>query len=234
MHLLYPVLQYLIPVQHTLRDYAFTGFFAIASFLLFIFLQLLGSRLFDRIRESGHIGSKLFIMVLLLVGLAGAVFSCFISNSEASLLLGFLSGLFIWTSLCDIPRQLDWISPLTRRAILVFLPIALLWTAGMLFMRSIPAAVFGATGYPLVVWGIELARSRVISRWGPASLAATILILLTAAIAGGALALGIVHGTLFSGIIGGVIFAVATWSALEVIWERGMAEKPWRGGSSRK
>ena len=229
MGLLNTILGNLTLAEHTLRDYAFTGFFATASFLLFIFLQLLGSRLFEKIRESGHIGPKLFVVVLLLVGLTGAVFSCFIRNSEASLLLGFLSGLFIWTALCDIPMQLDWISPLSRKAILVFLPLAGLWTAGMFLLREVPAAVFGATGYPLVVWGIELARSRVISRWGPSSLAATILILLTAAIAGGALALGIVHGTIFSGIIGGVIFAIATWSALEVIWERGMAEKPWRG-----
>ena len=219
---------------HTLRDYAVTGFFAIASFLLFIFLQLLGSRLFVKINESGQIGPRLFVLVLLLIGLAGAVFSCFISNSEASLLLGFLSGLFIWSALCDVPQQLDWISPQSRRAVLVFIPLAAVWTAGMLFLREIPAAVFGATGYPLVVWGIQLARRRVIARWGPASLAATILILLTAAIAGGALALGVVHGTIFSGIIGGVVFAIATWSALEVIWERGMAEKPWRPGRSRK
>lgn len=221
-------------VEHTLRDYAVTGFFAIASFLVFIFLQLLGSRLFVRIRESGHIGPRVFVIFLLLVGLTGGVFSCFVKNSEASLLLGFLSGLFIWSALVDIPHQLNWISPLSRKAVLVFLPMALLWTAGILLLRSIPEAVFGATGYPLVVWGLQLARARVISKWGASSPAATILILFTSAVAGGALALGIVHGTIFSGIIGGVIFAIATWSALEVIWERGMDERPWRGGFSRR
>ncbi|RKZ09450.1 hypothetical protein DRQ25_06350 [Candidatus Fermentibacteria bacterium] len=217
-----------LTAEVTLKDYAVTGFFGIASFLLFIFLQLLGAKLFVKITESGHIGPRVFVLVLLVLGLAGAVFSCFISNSEASLLLGFTSGLFIWSALCDVPEQMHWISPLSRNAVLFFLPLILLWAAGMLFLREIPPAVFGATGYPLGVWGIQLARARVISRWGPSSLAATILILLTAAIAGGALALGVVHGTLFSGIIGGVVFAIATWSALEIIWERGMAQKPWK------
>ncbi len=212
----------------TLRDYAVTGFFGIAASLLFIFLQLLGARLYVRITESGQIGPKVFVIVLLALGVTGTVFSCFIRHSESSLVLGFASGLFIWTALCEIPEQMKWISPLSRSAFLVFLPLILLWTLSILLLRSIPAAVFGATGYPLCVWGIHLARARVIAKWGPSSLAATILILFTAAIAGGALALGIVHGTIFSGIIGGVIFAIATWSALEIIWERGMAERPWK------
>ncbi len=216
----------------TLRDYAVSGFFGVASFLLFIFLQLLGTRLFVKIKEAGQIGPKVFGSVLLILGLSGAVFSCFISNSEASLVLGFASGLFIWTALCDIPEQMHWISSLNRKAVLIFLPLTLLWVASILFLRGIPAAVFGATGYPLGVWGIQLARVRVISRWGPSSLGATILILLTAAIAGGALGLGVSHGSIFSGIIGGVVFAIATWSALEIIWERGMAQRPWRGQSN--
>ncbi len=223
-----------LTVELTLKDYAVTGFFGIVSFLFFIFLQLLGTRIFVKIHESGQIGPRVFVLVLLVLGLAGAVFSCFISNSEASLVLGFAAGLFIWTALCDIPEQMNWISPLTRSAVLFFLPLILLWAAAMLFLREIPAAVFGATGYPLGVWGIQLARVRVISKWGPSSLAATILILLTAAIAGGALALGIVHGTIFSGIIGGVVFAIATWSALEIIWERGMAQRPWKNNQTKK
>ncbi|MCD4774730.1 MAG: hypothetical protein K8S15_01600 [Candidatus Aegiribacteria sp.] len=218
----------------TLKDYAVTGFFAIASFLLFIFLQLLGTRLFVKINETGQSGPRIFVLILLVLGLAGTIFSCFIGNEEASLVLGFTAGLFIWTGLCDIPEQLNWISPLNRNAILVFLPLVLLWTIAMLFLRDIPAAVYGATGYPLVVWGIQLTRVRVISKWGPSSLAATILILLTAAIAGCSLALGIVHGTIFSGIIGGVVFAIATWSSLEIIWERGMAQKPWKSNQSKK
>ena len=215
-------------VNVTLRDYAVTGFFGIAAFLLFIFLQLLGTRLYVKITESGQIGPKVFVIVLLALGVTGTVFSCFILHNESSLVLGFASGLFIWTALCEIPEQMKWISPLSRNAVLVFLPLFLLWTLGILLLRDIPAAVFGATGYPLCVWGIHLTRVRVISKWGPSSLAATILILFTAAVAGGAMAPGIVHGTIFSGIIGGVIFAIATWSALEVIWERGMAERPWK------
>lgn len=215
-------------VNMTLRDYAVTGFFGIAAFLLFIFLQLLGTRLYVKITESGQIGLVVFVIVLLVLGVTGTVFSCFIHHSESSLVLGFASGLFIWTALCEIPAQTKWISPLSRNAVLVFLPLILLWVLGIILFPSIPAAVFGAIGYPLCVWGIHLARARVISKWGPSSLAATMLILFTAAIAGGALALGIVHGTIFSGIIGGVIFAIATWSALEVIWERGMAKRPWK------
>ena len=221
-----------LTAEITLKDYAVTGFFGIASFFLFIFLQLLGTRLFVKINESGPMGPRVFVLVLLVLGLAGAVFSCFIRNSEASLVLGFTAGLFIWTALCDIPEQMHWISPLTRKAVLFFLPLTLLWTAAFFFLREIPEAVFGATGYLLVVWGIQLTRVRVISKWGPSSLAATILILLTAAIAGGALALGVVHGTIFSGIIGGVVFAIATWSALEIIWERGMAQRPWKSSQS--
>lgn len=223
-----------LAAELTLKDYAVTGFFGIASFLLFIFLQLLGTRLFEIINESGQIGSRVFVSVLLILGLAGSVFSCFIKNDGASLVLGFAAGLLIWTALFDIPEQMHWISPLSRRSVLIFLPLLLLWTGGILFLREIPDAVFGATGYPLVVWGIQLARVRVISRWGPSSLAATILILFTAAIAGGALALGIVQGTIFSAIIGGVVFAIATWSALEIIWERGMAERPWKNSQSKK
>jgi len=215
-------------LQHSLKDYAVPGFFSIASFLLFIFLQLLGTRIFSQVRESGQIGPKLFSLVLVVIGLSGAVFSCFIANPEASLLLGFTAGLLIWTALCDIPQQMGWIKPISRTALMIFVPLSLLWIMGMLFMQSIPAAVYGATGYPLVVWGLQLARGGVIRKWGPSSLAATVLILLTAAAAGSAMALGIVHGSIFSAIIGGVTFAICTWSALEMIWERGMTEKPWR------
>ncbi|MEN8209156.1 MAG: hypothetical protein ABFR50_07885 [Candidatus Fermentibacteria bacterium] len=222
-----------LAAEITLKDYAVTGFFGIASFLLFIFLQLLGTRIFVEINELGQTGPRILMIVLLVLGLAGAVFSCFIHNIEASLLLGFTSGLFIWTALCDIPKQMHWTSPLSRNAVLIFLPLILIWVAALLFLRGIPAAVFGATGYPLGVWGIQLGRERVISKWGPSSLAATILILLTAAIAGGALAIGVVHGSIFSGIIGGVVFAIATWSALEIIWERGMAQRPWKNSETK-
>mgnify|MGYP006288215065 CR=1 FL=1 len=219
--------------EHSLRDYAVTGFFGIGSFLFFIFLQLVGTRVFVKVNEAGRIGPRVFALVLLLLGLTGAVFSSFMKNVEASLVLGFASGLFIWTSLFDIPEQMHWINPCSRKSLFLFLTLAVLWTAGILFLSDIPAAIFGATGYPLLVWGMELARNSVISKWGPSSLAATILILLTSAVAGGSLAVGIVHGSIFSGIIGGVIFAIATWSALEIIWERGMAQRPWKNSRSR-
>lgn len=214
--------------EHSLRDYAVTGFFGIGSFLFFIFLQLVGTRVFVKVKEAGKIGPRVFVLILLLLGLAGAVFSCFMKNMEASLVLGFASGLLVWTSLFDIPEQMNWLNPCSKTSLFVFLAMAVLWTAGILFIKGIPAAIFGATGYPLLVWGMELARNSVISKWGPSSLAATVLILLTSAVAGGSLAVGIVHGSIFSGIIGGVIFAVTTWSALEIIWEKGMAQRPWK------
>ena len=224
----------ILTTELTLKDYAVSGFFGVASFLLFIFLQLLGAKLFVKMTETGQVGPRVFALVLLILGVTGTVFSCFVSNDEASLVLGFTAGLLIWTALCDIPEQMNWISTHGRKAVLVFLPLVILWAVALIFFRKVPAAVYGASGYPLGVWGIQLTRFRVISEWGPSSLAATILILLTAAIAGGALALGIVHGTIFSGIIGGVIFAIATWSALEIIWERGMAQKPWRNSQIKR
>ncbi len=213
----------------SLKDYAVTGFFIISSVIFFIFLQLLGTRLFEKIKESGHIGPRLFAITILSIGIVGTFFSCFISNGEASLVLGFASGVALWTALGDIPEQMDWISPLSRKAVAFFIPTLLIWSVGLLLLKSIPEALFGALGYPVWVWGIHLTRARVLSKWGPTSPAAIILILMMATIGGCALALGIVRGTPFSGIISGVIFAVAMWSALEIVWERGMANQPWKG-----
>jgi len=219
------------PASLTLKDYAVAGFFSIASVILFIFLQLLGSRLFVRMRESGQVGPRVFALILLAVSLTGGVLSCFISNSEGSLVLGFASGVLLWTALGDIPEQMEWISPLSRRAVLFFLPSALIWTACILCLPMIPAALFGLTGFPLCVWGMHVTRERILARFGATSPAAVILMLVMAAMAGSSLALGIVHGTPFSGIISGVVFAIAIWSAVEVIWERGMATQPWKNRS---
>jgi hypothetical protein len=84
------------------------------------------------------------------------------------------------------------------------------------------------TGYPVCIWGLHLARVRVIAKWGPESMAATVLALANAAIAGGGIALGMSGGTPLTGIIGGVVCAMATWSTLEIFWERGTASRPWR------
>jgi hypothetical protein len=219
------------PGNLTLKDYAVSGFFSIASVILFIFLQLLGSRLFVRMRESGQVGPKVFAMILLVISIAGGILSCFIHNDEGSLVLGFASGVLLWTAIGDIPEQMNWISPLTRRAVLFFIPAALVWTACIIFIPPIPDTLFGLTGFPLCVWGMHLTRARVLARFGATSPAAVILTLVMAAIAGGSLALGVVHGTPFSGIISGVVFAIAIWSTVEVIWERGMATQPWKNRS---
>jgi hypothetical protein len=219
------------PAGLTLKDYAVAGFFSIASVILFIFLQLLGSRLFVTMRDSGQLGPKVFALILLAVALTGGILSCLISNSEGSLVLGFASGVLLWTGLGDIPEQMGWISPLSRRAVLFLLPSMLVWTACIFCLPMVPAALFGLTGFPLCVWGMHVTRERILARFGATSPAAVILILIMAAMAGGSLALGIVHGTPFSGIISGVVFAIVIWSAVELVWERGMANQPWKNRS---
>jgi len=216
------------PESLSLKDYAVTGFFSISTVILFIFLQLLGSKLFDRIRESGQVGPKVVALSLLAVSIAGGVLSCLIHQTEASLVLGFASGVLLWTAAGDIPEQMGWITPLSRRAVLFFVPATVLWIAAVCCLGEIPVAIFGLTGFPLCVWGMHLARARVLARFGATSSAAVVLTLVMAAIAGGSLALGVVHGTPFSGIISGVVFAIAIWSAVEVVWERGMANSPWK------
>lgn len=204
------------------------AFFCTASFLFFILVHIFGAKLFIVIRYSGRMGPHIFAINLFLIGVAGAVLSASLLSGEAALVLGVTSGILIWTAAGDIPEQMKWISPLTRKSIIIYLPLLLIWGVGCYYYSNLPHALIGATGYPMAIWGLNLARSRVLARWGPSSLPSTVLIILTAMLAGGAAAVGIVHGTIFSGIIGGILFSIAIWSALEVIWERGMARGPWQ------
>ncbi len=210
------------------------GFFAAAAFTFFLFLQFLGARMFARARERSENAPKVFFVTLLAAGIAGTIASCFLNNEEGALVLGMTSGVLLWTALGDVADQMGWVSTLSRSAVLTFLPAFAIWLAITFLISGIPMAIKGSGGYVVLVWGLHLTRVRVLSRWGPSSLAATILALITAALAGVALALGMVNGTPFSGIISGVVFAMAAWSTMEIIWERGMAQGPWKksGGST--
>ncbi len=212
----------------TKSDMAMSAFFCAASFMFFILLHILGAKLFIVIRNSGRMGPRRFAVILFLIGIAGAVLSSTLLFNESALVLGVTSGILIWTAAGDIPEQMKWISPLTRKSIIIYLPLLLIWGVGCYYYSNLPNALIGAIGYPIAIWGLNLARVRVLDKWGPSSLPSTVLVILTAMLAGAAAAIGIVHGTIYSGIIGGVLFSIAIWSAFEVIWERGMARGPWQ------
>jgi hypothetical protein len=208
--------------------YIVAAFFAVATVPVFIFLHVLGNRLFVRSQSSGSAGGLAFFLGMLAPGAAGTVLSCLIPNQELQLVLGLASGVFLWTALGDVTEKLGWISTYSRTALLLFFPVAAGWAVLAFAIRGIPIGLVSALGYPVFVWGLHLTRVRVISHWGPTSIAGIIMALLYAMVAGAALALGIIGQTIISGIIGGVFFAISAWSTLEIIWERGMAEKPWR------
>jgi hypothetical protein len=39
---------------------------------------------------------------------------------------------------------------------------------------------------------------------------------------------GVLIGTRFTALLAGLVFAVTSWSIMEIIWERGMANGPWK------
>jgi hypothetical protein len=156
------------------------------------------------------------------------VISCLVPGRPLQLVLGLASGVFLWTALGDVTEKLGWVSTYSRTALLLFFPSLAVWFVLTFVIRGIPLGLVSALGYPMFVWGLHLTRIRVISHWGPTSLAGIIMALVYAMLAGAALALGVIGRTIITGIIGGVLFAISAWSTLEIIWERGMAEKPWR------
>lgn len=208
--------------------YIVAAFFAAATVPVFIFLHVLGNRLFVRAQTSGSTSAKAFFMGMLAPGIAGAVIACLVPGRPLELVLGLVSGLFLWTALGDITEKLGWVSTYSRKALFLFFPSLAVWCALAFIVRGVPLGLVSALGYPIFVWGLHLTRIRVISHWGPTSLAGIIMALVYAMVAGASLALGIIGQTIISGIIGGVFFAISAWSTLEIIWERGMAEKPWR------
>ena len=213
-------------IPETTRDYVITGFFEISATAAVIFFHYLGTRLFTRALEAGKKASIIFGLVILLLGLAGSVLSTIIPDLEIALIIGLVAGGAIWTSLGEVTEQLGWTSPLERPAILLFLASLMIWLTT--FLLQFPIGLIAAAGYPVCVWGLHLIRTRILAKWGAQSFAGTILILVNSVVAGCGLALGLVGKTFVSGVIGGVVFAMVFWSALEVIWERGMTRRPWK------
>lgn len=207
--------------------YITAGFFAVCTVIATIVFHLAGARVFIAAKEKGGTGPKLFGILSLILGVAGTALGITLESRSASILVGLASGFFIWTALGEVGQEMGWVSLLARSAVPMFLACTALWLACFL-VDWLPPTVLAAMGYPVLIWGINLTRVRVISKWGPASLPATILALVTASIAGGGIVLGILQAGPVSGIIGGVVFAMATWSVLEMIWERGTARRPWR------
>jgi hypothetical protein len=218
---------YIWGIPNAAKDYLVAAFFAVATVPFFIFLHMLGTRLFLRVQESGKVGPALFFGSMLAAGAGGTVIACLIPHTGTALVVGLAAGVALWTALGDVSEKLGWISTLSRRATLLFLPALAGWIVLALALPGLPVGLKGALGYPVFVWGIHLTRVRVLSKWGPSSLAATILALANAVVGGAALAVGIIGRTPISGIIGGVFFAIAAWSTLEIIWQRGMARRPW-------
>lgn len=213
-------------VPQAVQVYLVTAFFELCTVAAIIFLHVLGNRMFVLGIESGRTTSTAFGASALGLGIIGTVLSSVILDGSAALLLGLVSGLAIWTALGEVAEHLGWVSPLNRSAIFLFVPSLGAWAAMMLL--RLPIGLLSSAGYAVGVWGLHLLRVRVLARCGPNSLAATVVALFNAAVAGGGLALGLVGGTVVSGVVGGIVFAMAMWSTLEIIWERGMARRPWR------
>lgn len=217
----------------SVSPYITAGFFLVCTVATVIVLHLLGARIFMSIKDRGGAGPWIFGWTCLALGAATAVAGVLSSSDWSAMLLGLLSGFLLWTALGEVGQEMGRVSVLDRSAVPSFLASAAIWLLMFLF-RGIPHAVLTALGYPVCVWGLNLARVRVISKWGPSSLPATLLALVTAAVAGGGVAAGVLLANPVSGILGGVVFAMSTWSVLEIIWERGTALRPWRQRRNRR
>lgn len=207
--------------------YLTAGFFAVCTVAATILFHLIASRVFVSARQKGPSGPLAFGILSLVLGLAGIAFGLTVETRSLALLVGLASGFLLWLCFGEVGQEMGWVSMLSRSAVPMFLLSTAAWLGCILF-DVLPQAVLAAIGYPVCVWGINLTRVRIISKWGPSSLAATVLALATAAAAGGSLVLGVILRSPVSGIIGGIAFAMSTWSVLEMLWERGTANRPWR------
>lgn len=206
----------------------FFSFFAIAVFLL---IQFLGARFYTGCKERYAHFPLVFFIILATLSVLSLILAFFLREPDHKLFAGVMGGVFIWTSLGEISEHMGWYSPHSRGAVWIFLLSTAAWLTLAFVIPGIPVPILGFLGYPLLTWGTLLTRVRVIDKWGAHSFASTLLLLLMAAFSGGSLVGGILVGTKFAGLMAGLVFAVTSWSIMEIIWERGMANGPWKNRS---
>lgn len=203
----------------------FFSFFAIAVFLM---IQFLGARFYTSCKERYSHFPLVFFIILATLAVSALVVSFLLRESDHRLFAGVVGGVLLWTSLGEISESMGWYSPGSRSAVLVFLLCSAVWLILAFVIREVPVQILGLLGYPLLTWGTLLTRVRIINRWGANSFASTLLLLITAGLSGGSLVAGVLVGTKFAGLMAGLVFSVTAWSIMEIIWERGMANGPWR------
>ncbi|MCK5133026.1 MAG: hypothetical protein KAR40_12845 [Candidatus Sabulitectum sp.] len=201
------------------------SFYAVAVFLL---IQFLGARFFTSCKERFSSFPLISFIVLAALAAGSLAVAFFLKELTHKLFLGVVGGVFIWTSLGEIAEHLGWYRSHARNAVWIYLLTTVAWLIMVFLIPGIPIPILGFIGYPLLAWGTHLTRIRFIHKWGATSFASTLLLLVMAAISGGAIVAGALIGTKFAGMIAGLIFAVSTWSIMEIIWERGMANGPWK------
>lgn len=203
-------------------------FWSGAAAAIFLVIQLAGARYYAYSQSRNPKTPITFLLILAALGVAGTVVFSFIPDLDLQLFLGMSCGALLWTALGEIPEQSGWYSHSSRRSLLFFLCFFTLWLLIGFVFTGVPLAITGCVAYIAWVWGLQQARVRVIGKWGPVSLATTLLMIFLGMLAGGAVVIGAFVGTPFSGTSAGLAFAVTVWSLLEVIWEQEMAQGPWR------
>jgi len=201
------------------------SFYALAVFLL---IQFLGARFFTRCKERFNSFPLVFFIIIAALAAGSLTVAFFLKELTHKLFLGVVGGVFIWTSLGEIAEQLGWYKSHARNAVWIYLLTVAAWLIMVFLTPAIPVPILGFIGYPLLAWGTHLTRVRFIDKWGANSFASTLLLLGMAAISGGVIVAGALIGTKFAGMMAGLVFAVSTWSIMEIIWERGMANGPWK------
>jgi len=208
-----------------IKSSLFFSFFAIAIFLL---IQFLGARFYTRCKEKYTRFPLVFFIVLATLSVLSLILAFFLREPDSKLFAGVVGGVFIWTSAGEISEHMGWYSPHSRGAVWIFLSSTAAWLVLAFLIPGIPVPLLGFLGYPLLTWGTLLTRVRILDKWGAYSFASTLLLLVMAAFSGGSLAAGILVGTKFAGLLAGLVCAVTAWSIMEIIWERGMANGPWK------
>ncbi|HOG55162.1 MAG TPA: hypothetical protein PKV37_07130, partial [Candidatus Fermentibacter daniensis] len=189
----------LMALPQTYGSYLTAGFFAVCTVAATILFHLLASHIFLSAKQKGPAGPLAFGILSLVLGLAGIAFGLTIETRSLAMLVGLASGFLLWLCFGEVGQEMGWVSMMSRSAVPMFLLFTAAWL-GCILLDALPHAVLAAIGYPVCIWGINLTRVRIISKWGPSSLAATVLALATAAVAGGSLVLGVILRSPVSGI----------------------------------